>query len=44
VHQGHDAVSAVYYLGLPSNPQHAIAKVQIPGGFGGMLSFALHRD
>jgi cystathionine gamma-synthase len=34
----------VYYPGLPLNPQHAIAKAQIPGGFAGMLSFTLHRD
>jgi cystathionine gamma-synthase len=28
----------VLYPGLPSHPGHAIAKKQMPGGFGGMLS------
>ena len=37
----HPAVSAVYYPGLPSHPQHAIAAAQMRR-FGGMLSFALH--
>jgi cystathionine beta-lyase/cystathionine gamma-synthase len=32
-------IKAVYYPGLPSHKDHAIAKAQMPGGFGGMLSF-----
>ncbi|GHO94114.1 L-methionine gamma-lyase [Reticulibacter mediterranei] len=35
----HSQVERVYYPGLPSHPQHALAKQQMPGGFGGMLSF-----
>ena len=35
---GHPAVSRVYYPGLPSHPQHALAARQMQG-FGGMLSF-----
>jgi cystathionine gamma-synthase len=38
----HPAVDRVYYPGLESHPQHQIAKRQMPGGFGGVLSFALH--
>ena len=34
------AVSAVYYPGLPSHPQHALAK-KLFKGFGGMLSFEI---
>jgi cystathionine gamma-synthase len=40
--EGHPAVAQVFYPGLPSHPQHEIAKRQMPGGFGGMLSFVLH--
>ncbi|MFP6774137.1 MAG: PLP-dependent aspartate aminotransferase family protein [Alphaproteobacteria bacterium] len=36
--QGHDAVEAVLYPGLPSAPDHALAARQMQGGFGGMLS------
>ena len=32
-------VNKVYYPGLASHPDHSIAKSQMPGGFGGMLSF-----
>jgi len=32
-------IDRVYYPGLSSHPDHAIAKAQMPGGFGGMLSF-----
>ncbi len=35
----HPAVAAVYYPGLPSHPQHALALRQMPQGRGGMLSF-----
>jgi cystathionine beta-lyase/cystathionine gamma-synthase len=37
-------VKKVYYPGLPSHPGHAIAKAQMPGGFGGMLSFEVKGD
>ena len=33
-------VTAVYYPGLPSHPQHELAKRQMPG-FGGMIAFEL---
>ncbi|HHW55923.1 MAG: methionine gamma-lyase [bacterium] len=39
--EGHPAVEQVYYPGLPSHPQHDLAKKQMQGGFGGMLSFEL---
>ena len=32
-------ISRVYYPGLPDHPDHAIAKAQMTGGFGGMMSF-----
>jgi cystathionine gamma-lyase len=35
----HARVKRVYYPGLESHPQHALAKRQMVGGFGGMLSF-----
>lgn len=34
------SVTKIYYPGLPSHPQHAIAKKQMRG-FGGMISFVL---
>jgi cystathionine gamma-synthase len=40
--EGHPAVDAVSYPGLPSHPQHAIAARQMTGGFGGMLSIHVH--
>jgi len=33
----HPKIARVYYPGLPSHPQHALAKRQMPG-FGGMIS------
>ena len=36
----HTSVAAVYYPGLPSHPQHALARNQMTG-FSGMLSFEL---
>src|SRR5579875_508648 len=36
----HDEVERVHYPGLPSHPQHALARRQMRG-FGGMLSFVL---
>jgi cystathionine gamma-lyase/cystathionine beta-lyase/cystathionine gamma-lyase/homocysteine desulfhydrase len=35
---GHPKVERVYYPGLPSHPQHALARQQMQG-FGGMLAF-----
>lgn len=37
----HPAVERVSYPGLASHPQHAIARKQMQGGFGGMLAFEL---
>ncbi len=37
--QSDSRIGKVYYPGLLSHPDHAIAKAQMPGGFGGMLSF-----
>ncbi|MEM8546892.1 MAG: PLP-dependent aspartate aminotransferase family protein [Pseudomonadota bacterium] len=39
--QAHPAVSGVYYPGLPSHPGHDIARRQMQGGFGGLLSFTV---
>lgn len=39
--EGHPAIRAVLYPGLPSHPGHAIAARQMSGGFGGMLSIRL---
>jgi len=36
--EGHANLEAVIYPGLPSHPGHEIAKRQMDGGFGGMLS------
>jgi cystathionine gamma-lyase len=35
----HPKVTAVHYPGLPTHPQHELAKRQMPGGYGGVLSF-----
>lgn len=32
-------IAKVYYPGLPGHPDHSIARAQMRGGFGGMLSF-----
>ena len=37
--QNDSRIGRVYYPGLPEHPGHSIAKVQMTGGFGGMLSF-----
>lgn len=37
----HPAVARVNYPGLPTHPDHELAKRQMRGGFGGMLSFEL---
>jgi cystathionine gamma-synthase len=39
---GHPCVAAVYYPGLPTHPGHEVARRQMSGGFGGMLSFLVH--
>ena len=39
--QNHPAVEQVNYPGLASHPDHEIAKMQMHGGYGGMLSFAI---
>jgi cystathionine gamma-synthase len=41
--EAHPAIARVTYPGLESHPQHAIAKRQMVGGFGGMMSFELKR-
>ncbi len=42
--QTQSGVSAVHYPGLKEHPGYAIAKKQMPGGFGGMLSFEIKGD
>jgi methionine-gamma-lyase len=37
----HPAVESVYYPGLPSHPQHDIARRLVGDRFGGMLSFSM---
>ncbi len=37
--ENHARVKNVYYPGLESHPQHELARRQMVGGFGGMLSF-----
>jgi cystathionine gamma-synthase len=39
--QRHPKVRRVHYPGLPDHPGHEIAKRQMCGGFGGMLSFVV---
>jgi cystathionine gamma-synthase len=39
----HQKIKSVYYPGLPSHPDHEIAKKQM-SGFGGMLSFEVKGD
>jgi cystathionine beta-lyase len=41
---GMNGISRVYYPGLSSHAGHKIAKRQMPGGFGGMLSFEVKAD
>jgi cystathionine gamma-lyase len=42
--EGQKGVREVIYPGLPSHPQHALAKRQMAGGFGGMITVILDRD
>lgn len=37
-------LAKVIYPGLPSHPQHELARRQMSGGFGGMISAVLDRD
>jgi cystathionine gamma-synthase len=41
--EAHPKVSRVYYLGLPSHPEHLIAKRQMTG-IGGLISFEIDGD
>ncbi len=40
----HEQVKQVFYPGLPSHHGHSIAKQQMDGGFGAMLSFEINGD
>ena len=40
----HSAVKQVYYPGLENHPNHDIAKKQMIGGFGGMISFTFNSE
>lgn len=40
--EAHPKVARVHYPGLPSHPQHALARRQMPRGFGGMISIELN--
>ena len=42
--EGHPALKSVLYPGLPGHPGHKIAKRQMDGGFGGMLSLRVNGD
>jgi cystathionine gamma-lyase len=39
--EGHAKVGKVYYPGLASHPQHALAKRQMKGGYGGIVTAVL---
>jgi cystathionine gamma-lyase len=39
--EGHPKVERVYYPGLASHPRHAVAKQQMSGGFGGIVTVVL---
>jgi cystathionine gamma-synthase len=41
--QSHPRITAVYYAGLPSHPQHEVARRQMRG-FGGVVSFEVAGD
>ena len=42
--EAESSVPKVFYPGLKNHPDHAIAKKQMQGGFGGMLSFEIKGD
>src|SRR5262249_5058848 len=37
-------IKTVYYPGLTDHSDHNVAKLQMPGGFGGVLSFEVKED
>lgn len=39
--EGHAKIERVFYPGLKSHPQHELARKQMHGGYGGVLSFVL---
>lgn len=42
--QSEKGISKVYYPGLSNHPNHKVAKKQMTGGFGGMMSFEVQKD
>ncbi|PAF50092.1 cystathionine gamma-synthase [Helicobacter sp. 13S00401-1] len=42
--ESHANVEKVFYPGLPSHPQHELAKTQMKNGFGGVVSAYLNTD
>ena len=40
----HEKIETVYYPGLPTHPNHDIAKLQMQNGFGYLLSFTVKGD
>ena len=42
--EGRAGIRSVTYPGLESHPQHALARRQMTGGFGGMIALDLDRD
>lgn len=42
--EAHPKISKVHYPGLPSHPEHEIAKKQMTSGFGGVVSFEVDGD
>jgi cystathionine gamma-lyase len=42
--EGRKGVARVFYPGLESHPQHELAKRQMKGGFGGMISVVIDGD
>ena len=42
--EDHPKIERVLYPGLPSHPQHDLARRQMDGGFGGLLSFQVKGD
>ena len=42
--QTHQRVTRVYYPGLPDHPGHELARRQMDGGFGAMVSFEIGGD
>jgi cystathionine gamma-lyase len=42
--ESHPAIKAVRYPGLASHPQHALARRQMRGGFGGIIAAELNGD